>query len=150
MNTAADRIDDVQPATGRAPWEAFTHEEPPESLVGGSHTLFQGNYALDTAHDWLDVSLDVAYETPQVLRVSATAQVQCWCDTDHGMDTVEEHTWLVGDAESLARAWEAGCTTVSAWFSADLVIAAAWRQRAGLPPRPPRKHGTAGANRDRN
>lgn len=140
MNAAADRLNDVQPATDQAPWEAYTREEPSELLSGGSHVLFQGIYALDTAHDWLDVCLDVAYETPQVLRVSAAAQVQCWCDTDHGMDTVEEHTWLAGDAESLARAWEAGCTAVSAWFSAELITVAAWLRRAGMPPRPPLKH----------
>ncbi|SEM41776.1 hypothetical protein [Streptacidiphilus jiangxiensis] len=85
--------------------------------------------------DWLEFQLQVGWTAQGQHDVTASVNVGCWCETDHGTHDVEVLNSVVGDEISLPEAFEACADRMAGWL-ADPRDADFWRAREDLPTRP--------------
>ncbi|NYF56519.1 hypothetical protein [Micromonospora purpureochromogenes] len=137
---------DVQPA-----WESYTHEDAlPRPAAGVQLLVLSATVSVvDTGQDWLELSLQVAFDTPSLLEVAAAVEVACWCTNDHNMHAVERREWLVGSGPALARSFDAAIHKITRWLATGPSEPDPWRDRAGLPSPSDRKAAHCPRSRDR-
>lgn len=81
-----------------------------------------------------EFQLQVGWTDQGQHEVSASVNVGCWCETDHGTHDADVLALAVGDEISLPQAFEACAERMTAWL-ADPRDADFWRAREGLPAR---------------
>jgi hypothetical protein len=82
--------------------------------------------------DWLELALDVWHASHGGLLVTATVEVACLCDVDHGMHPAAEAEWTARSEAQLLYAFGSAFEQLTAWFE-DAVSPDVWRRRAHLP-----------------
>ena len=84
--------------------------------------------------DWVEIDLGAEYEASTLLRITCELHVACCCGTDHNMHVVEHHSWLAGDDQALAGAFDHAAAMGRQWLGTDL-DPDHLRRWAGLPAR---------------
>ncbi|WP_200211071.1 hypothetical protein [Micromonospora coerulea] len=135
MCAAADVLPSAGPPNVQPAWESYTHEAslPPPAAGVRLLVLSATVSVVDTGQDWLELSLQVAIDTPSLLEVAAAVEVACWCTNDHNMHAVERWEWLVGSGSALARSFDAAIQKITRWLATGPREPDAWRDQAGLP-----------------
>ncbi|MFB7949548.1 hypothetical protein ACFC6L_32095 [Kitasatospora phosalacinea] len=88
------------------------------------------------ASDWLEFQLQVGWTGLGQHEVTASVNVGCWCETDHGTHDVDVLKVVVGDETSLPRVFAACAERMTVWMT-DPRDADYWRTREDLPVRQP-------------
>ena len=123
-------------AGNRIGWHWYPeHSEPPppssrayQLLVDATITLLDGD------HDWLELSLDIAW--CPALTVNAAVEVACWCPQDHGMHQVREACWPAATGAGLVDGFTAGAAMLIEVLDSGRFDPRPWRREAGLPDAP--------------
>ncbi|GJF32700.1 hypothetical protein KNE206_54000 [Kitasatospora sp. NE20-6] len=84
--------------------------------------------------DWLEFQLQVGWTELGQHEVSASVNVACMCEADHGTHDVGVLTFVVGDEISLPQAFEACAERMTVQLT-DSRDADFWRAREDLPTR---------------
>ncbi|MFI0721888.1 hypothetical protein [Streptomyces sp. NPDC021224] len=84
--------------------------------------------------DWLEFQLQVGWTDLGQHEVTASVNVGCWCEADHGTHDVDLLKVVVGDEISLRQAFEACAERMAGWLT-DSRDADFWRAREDLPAR---------------
>ncbi|MFI0943292.1 hypothetical protein [Streptomyces sp. NPDC021020] len=86
------------------------------------------------AGDWLEYQLQVGWTDLGQYEVTASVNVGCWCETDHGTHDVDALRFVAGDEISLPQAFEACAERKTGWVT-ESRDADFWRAREDLPTR---------------
>ncbi|MEV7189715.1 hypothetical protein [Kitasatospora sp. NPDC093102] len=82
----------------------------------------------------MEFQLQVGWTDRGQHEVTASVNVGCWCETDHGTHDVDVLKFAVGDEMSLPQAFETCAERMMRWL-ADPHDADFWRAREDLPAR---------------
>jgi hypothetical protein len=138
LSRLAHKLEAHPMAAERIQWHWYPeHNTKPAMPTGrGYHLLVDTTITLfNQGHDWLELTLDVAWR-PE-LTVNAAVEVACWCPTDHNMHQVRESRWPATGTEELAEAFAAGITMLTGVLDSGPFDPRPWRLDAGLPDAPP-------------
>jgi hypothetical protein len=67
----------------------------------------------DADSDWLELTLDIAWQQPSKLTVNAAVEVACWCMPDHNMHQVRTVSRQIANSHELVEAFAAGASAAS-------------------------------------
>ncbi|GAA0506066.1 hypothetical protein Ade02nite_90960 [Paractinoplanes deccanensis] len=118
----------------RVAWRWYPEHVEPDGtrrvLVGTTITLY------DTRDDWLELSLQIAWQPDGRLGVESTVEVACWCADNHNMHPVRESARDADDDFELADEFAAGVKLLTTVLNEGPFEPQPWRVAAGLPVRP--------------
>ncbi|MDH6113092.1 hypothetical protein P3T36_005571 [Kitasatospora sp. MAP12-15] len=135
LERAARIVDAAQPQGAATVWEwklehaVFTGPQSRTWVI-----LLLDVVQPTSGSDWLEFQFQVGWTDQGQHEVTASVNVGCWCESDHGTHDVDVLTFAVGDDVSLSRAFEAGAERVAGWL-AEPQNADFWRAREDLPAR---------------
>lgn len=135
LRLAARNVDLARSGTAAAKWDwkaahaVFTGPECRILVI-----LLLCVYQPTSGSDWLEFQLQVGWTDQGQHEVTASVNVGCWCEADHGTHDVDVLQTTVDDEISLPQAFE-GCAERMAGWLADPRDADHWRAREGLPAR---------------
>ncbi|MFJ1756257.1 hypothetical protein [Kitasatospora sp. NPDC088134] len=137
LEHSARTVDAARPRGAAAVWEWA----PEHAVFTGPQSRTWVILLLDVVRpagvsDWLEFLLQVGWTDQGRHEVTASVNVGCWCETDHGTHDVDALGFAVDDDVPLARAFEACAERMAGWL-AEPRDADFWRAREGLPPRRP-------------
>ncbi|GLW75042.1 hypothetical protein Kpho02_73390 [Kitasatospora phosalacinea] len=135
LRRAVQRVGAAQPVLVAGGWDWF----PEHAVVTGPRSRTSVILLLCVVQpsgvgDWWEFQLQVGWAEQGRHEVSASVNVGCCCETDHGTHDVDVLRFVVGDEVSLPRAFEACAERTGRWL-ADPRDADHWRARGGLPTR---------------
>lgn len=144
LRGAGTRLESHHLAAGRTAWHWYPQRTgSPRLLAAGVHLLLVDVAVtlFNTGQDWLELTLDVAWQRQAQLTVSAAVEVACWCPQDHNMHPVRASRWHVADGHELVEGFGAGTALLASVLDSGPFDPGAWRVRAGLPgPSPIARH----------
>jgi hypothetical protein len=123
-------------AAGRTAWHWYPEHTQPAASADGSMSflILDATVTLmNTGVDWLQLTLDIAWRTPERLTVNAAVEVACWCSTDHNMHRVREAQWLVNSTAELLEGFTAGTAMLSDVLDSGPYEPGPWRTASHLP-----------------
>lgn len=128
LQRAARTIDAARPQVAGTKWEWKLEH----SVFSGPQSRTHVILLLDVVHpadgsDWLEFQLQVGWADKGQHEVTASVNVGCWCETEHGTHDVDVLRLAIGDEVSLPQAFEAGAERMTRWL-ADLTT-----QTSGVP-----------------
>ncbi|MCR6488720.1 hypothetical protein M8542_38415 [Amycolatopsis sp. OK19-0408] len=134
IRAAAERVEAARPPEDTGQWDWWPEHvgidpggKTTQLIIAGT-TLTPSNNGVD----WLELDLSIVREQRPRLTVSATLEVACWCDPDHGIHVVHSEEHLVGAAPALTAAIESAAAALERW-AAGSRDPSVHRATAGLP-----------------
>lgn len=111
LRTAARTLERHRSAAHDIAWHWYSeHREAPRALGHGVNLLLADMTItlVNTDHDWLELTFDIAWREPSCLTVNAAVEVACRCPQDHNMHQVRATETPVADVGDLINAFTAG------------------------------------------
>ncbi|MEV6209159.1 hypothetical protein [Kitasatospora sp. NPDC051914] len=135
MQRAACRVRAAQSEAGAKGWDWWPKHAVFTGPQSRAHVILLLCVVQPAAgSDWLEFQLQVGWTDQGQHEVTASVNVGCWCEIDHGTHDVDVLKFAVGDGISLPRAFEACAERMTTWL-ADPRDADFWRAREDLPAR---------------
>jgi hypothetical protein len=90
----------------------------------------------DADSDWLELTLEIAWQQPSKLTVNAAVEVACWCTPDHNMHQARTASRQIANSHELAGGFAAAVAMLAEVLDSGPFDPHPWRVQAGLPDGP--------------